>query len=123
MAALDNPAASTSQGVDNILNISNQEELDLDFRTSEAIMAAADSEETTFDILFQSSNKSTARPKFVPPILQVCDIPKTALDKTINDLDNESPALSCSSPRSLEAECDLPGVAGCKFVNVRPVRQ
>ena len=89
------------------MNISNQEELNLDFRTSEAIMAAADSEETTFDILFQSSNKNTARPKFVPPILQVCDIPKTALDKTINDLDNESPALSCSSPHSLEVECDL----------------
>ena len=87
----DNPVASTSQGLDSILKISNQDELNLDFRASEAIVAAADSEETTFEILFQNSN--TARPKFIPPILQVSDIPKTALDKTINDLDNESPAL------------------------------
>ena len=105
----DNAVVSTSQGqgLDSILNISNQDELNFDFSTSEAIIAAADSEETTFDILFPSSKKSTARPTFVPPILQVCDIPKTALDKTINDLDIESPALS---PQSLEVECDLPGV-------------
>ena len=109
----DNSVASTSQ--DSVmeigLNISNQTELDLDFSASEALIAAADSEETTYDILFQSSNKHAARPKFVPPVLQVCNLPNPVLDKTVNDIDIqpvlESPVLSYSSPHSSEPGCDL----------------
>ena len=109
----DNTVASTSQ--DSVtefdLDISNEKELDEEFSLSELIIAAADSEETTYDIMFQSSNKNPARPKFVPPVLPVCNLDKSVLDKTINDLDIqpvlESPVLSYSSPNSSEPECDL----------------